>query len=204
MAIAAILFIIVILAVMIYGMFVFPVWMIVNCANSSRPSNIKRNWIIFLVLVWPIASFIYALVSFKKRSFQWISSLTMMVIAICVIVFAFFAFNIIKKEEIGSIDKAAAKIDSLDIAELSLDEITLIRDDFSVLSKEAKNAGILTNEKIGKAALLARLFDIITEDNKLSRAEYGDWINKFESRNMIDDEKLEDYVSSLKERPIKK
>jgi len=185
------------IAGVIFGAFIYPLWTLIHCAISkSRSTKSKTIWIILMILTWPITSFVYGLFSAKRRLFQWISAI--LIFALVFLVTAFF-YMTIKMGELTSaqISKTISKIDQIDTAGITPQGLTKLKEGLSVLKGEMKFklSGL---EKMNKAASLMQLFDIIDRDNKITASEYKDWMDKFESREMLDRKALEQYIRNFK------
>jgi len=80
--------------------------------------------------------------------------------------------------------------------ELSKDEIDQLEANLLILKDEFKGS-ILEHDKKTKAFAFLSIYKIMIEDYIISREEYEDWTNKFESRHMLDKLELQKYVNSL-------
>ncbi len=58
-----------------YGL-VFPIWMLIHCANSTDLSKkAKSLWIIGIVVSWFVGASFYGFFSSKDRRLQWLSGI---------------------------------------------------------------------------------------------------------------------------------
>lgn len=182
-----------------FTILIYPIWLLIHCALSeNRSTKFKVIWIISMLIAWPLAAIVYGLFGSKRKLFQWISGI--------IIVFCFLALGgifyftgrlaDISRQEIS---RTIAKIDQFDttaITESELKELKLsmlvLRDEMSMsLSRAAM-------ENLAKDISLMQLFYIYIKDHKISQDEYGDWIEKFKARAMMDRKALEKYVDSMK------
>lgn len=181
----------------LFAAFIYPIWTLVHCATSeSRSTKSKTVWIIFMILTWPITSLVYGLFSAKRKLFQWISGIIIFGLIVLGTSF-FYLMNRLGEMSSVEITKTISKIDQMDTMGITPQELSKLKKDFSVLKEEMKFS-LSGLDKMHKAASLMQLFDIIDRDNKITASEYKDWMDKFESREILDRKALEQYIRNFK------
>lgn len=196
----ALLIVIGVFGVIIFGGLIYPIWMIVHCANSERSGGKKATWIIFMILVWPIVSIFYGLLASGRTLFKWISVFYLMgVIALIALMMVGVPWSskIIVQQMRGSVDQ----IDQMKTEDLSPDNIIELKHDMNILLNEVQadsslNVFQFKNKRI--TISLLELFEIYTRDKRITPTEYADLINKFKSRDMLDYNSLRERIRSLR------
>lgn len=178
-----------------FSILVYPIWLLVHCAISeNRSTKSKVVWIVLMLLAWPFTGLVYGLFGSKRKLFQWISGIIIVVAMFVLIgIFSFMSrLSSISKQEIARTIVSLDQMDTTGISESQLKELKL---SLLVLSDEMKMTLSRTAmEKLTKDISLMQLFYIYIKDHKISGTEYSDWIDKFKSREMIDRKALERYV----------
>ena len=76
LVIVLLVFLLLFLAAIVFYGIIFPVWMIVHCANSEALSKKGKSlWIIAMILLWPISGSLYGLFVTGQRRLQWFSGI---------------------------------------------------------------------------------------------------------------------------------
>lgn len=186
----------------IFCILIYPIWLLVHCAISpDRSKKSKAIWIVFMILVWPIAGLLYGLFGSKRKAFQWFSGIIFaLAIATLGVIYSFTdtmgKMPIMAKQWATQI---ITKMDQMDTSGLSSSDLTQLKADLSVLSDEITiSFSKAKMVKVSNALRLIQLFDIFTKDNKITMDEYSDWLAKFKSREMIDMKAFEKYIDELK------
>ncbi|MBM3248910.1 MAG: hypothetical protein FJZ10_05795 [Candidatus Omnitrophica bacterium] len=181
-----------------FSILVYPIWLLVHCAIAeNRSTKSKVIWIVLMLLAWPLTGLIYGLFGSKRRLFQWISGIIITIAILALIgIFTFMGrLSSISRQEIT---RTVAKIDQMDTSGLSVSELKELKLSMLVLGDEMKMTFSRTAmEKLSKDISLMQLFYIYAKDDKISSYEYGDWVEKFKSRDMIDRKALERYIAGL-------
>lgn len=192
----AIVFMLTFLGGLLFSVLIYPIWMMVHCANSTRSTKFKAIWIILMVLIMPLVSYIYGLFASKRKLFQWISSILILLFILLLATFI-FSTKMINKELSFTIEKEISRIDKMQIMGLGQEEQSELKYSLRALQKDLQ-VGISKMDKASKAYSLVEMFGIITEDGEITPWEYDDWMDKFNSRDILDKDALRKYIDSLK------
>ena len=165
--------------VILFFLFIYPLWALIHCAISqSRSNKSKIIWIITMILVWPLASLIYGLFGSQKRLFQWFSGIA---IAGSICIFAVLFYTATLKGV--SLTNQLAKLPLINTSELSQENIATLKDSLATLREEAR----FSLRKFPRTASAGRMiteFALITRDNKIALSEYDRWTSMFKSRGL--------------------
>jgi len=194
--IIALAFTLIVLGIFIFGALAYPIWMLIHCATAQqRSTKSKTIWIILMILVWPLTSYLYGLFASKRTLFKWFSSI--LIVLLGLLVFVFFASTAyLNKYTASLISTDISKISSNQIAGLTDEEAAGIKSNLETLQNELKGSVLKTDKKF-TIYNLTRMFDIISTDNQINQSELTDWMDKFESRDTLDRNAFEKYVDDL-------
>jgi hypothetical protein len=179
------------MVLVVFGMIVFPIWMIVHCATSALDGKAKTIWIIVLLLTWSLGAMIYGLFACPKKSAPWMSAIGI----ICL-----FLLNIPPMISLANLSKQmfisqAAKIDQFDTQELSPSQSALMKDKLGTIGEEMSFGNF---QRMQKATGLAQLFYIYSLDKKITLDEYQTWTKYFDSRDQINMKEFTEYIRRLR------
>jgi hypothetical protein len=192
------LFVAVLGAIVFYGL-VFPVWMIVHSATSDRLTKLARGvWIVVILILGVIGAGLYAVFASGRRALQWTGGIGVfggLIAAVGLLVGMFFLKDAIPQE----IAKTAALLNRAELVSLVEED----RQDLSValrtLRDEFQGARIIS-EKGLVTFRLVELLELMLRDGALTQAEHDEWLQAFESRELLSADALEDRVRSLRGR----
>lgn len=180
-----------------YGL-VFPIWMFVDCVTSQTISKkAKILWAIALFVIWPLASFFYGLLASGKRVIQWLSGGGLFG-TVALFVGLFFLVGFLSRAASTELIKAEGRLPRVEMSGISEPERAKLPETLQVLREECQKGGLFHLDRKRVSWELAEMFVLFIEDDKLSRSEYDDWASKYESRQVLDLDALEDHVRDLK------
>ncbi len=192
MALAGFLF----LAGILFYLFAFPVWMLVHCAGAEGLSKkAKAFWIVSILLLGPVGGAFYGFFVSKKTRLRWFSGLFFVLCAVFVVLF-FFSMSYLTHTVPKMMSETIVRLDHLGPPNLSPEDQARLRTSVETLREEMKGPWSQTAKKEIAWALYNFLVQMI-QDNQLTPAEYQDWMNKFNSRNILDPKALQEAVRAL-------
>ena len=181
-----------------YGL-AFPIWMFIDCVTSQTISKkAKILWGIGIFIVWPFTSFFYGLLASGRRVVQWLSGVGLFGTA-ALFVMVFLSVGFLSKMATAELIKIQGRLPQIEMSEISEAEKAKLQGALQNLQKEGETGGFLHLNQRRVDWELADLFTLLVGDDKLSRSEYGDWMNKYESRKVLDLDALKDHVRDLKQ-----
>ena len=190
--------IVIILAIIacLFGVLVYPIWMLVHCATAEgRSSKSKTVWLIFMILGWPVVGYLYGLFGSKRRFFKQISSVLIVLLISLIIIFV-AATAYLNQHWRSQIAKDIARIDAVRILILNDTQREALKRGLLILDRELK-PGMTRLERKFVIYNLVEMFGVIAEDDEITPSEYRDWVDKFKSRKTIDRNVLERYIHDL-------
>jgi hypothetical protein len=179
---------------------VLPIWTIVHClSDETRSKRSKIVWVVLMFLVWPFTSFCYGIFASKKKAMQLLSG-TSLVLSILFLGGIIFGLTYSAKMLRAEIPRLAEKLNRINTADITDTQRQQIKENLLALRDEL-TMRISELNTLHKAASLVQLYGIYTKDNTLTVSEYNDWINKFESRSMLDRRELDNYIRKRRYSP---
>ena len=181
-----------------YGL-AFPIWMFIDCVTSQTMSKkAKILWGIGIFIAWPLTSFFYGLLASGRRVVQWLSGVGLFgTAAVLVMVFPLVGF--LSKMTTAELTKIQGRLPQIEVSEISEAEKAKLQGALHDLQKEGETGGFFHLNQRRIDWELADLFTLLVGDDKLSRSEYDDWMNKYESRRVLDLDALKNHVRDLKQ-----
>ena len=161
------------------GAVIYPIWMLFHCAMSPLNGKMKTIWLLVILFTWSLGAILYGLIRCEKRSAPWISAIALMCIGM---ISVFPLIKMYKAANNYAIEKLS-KIDRLNTAKLSPDELTELKASLRALQSEVKSKNL---ERALRASHFSTLFSIYANDHQITPMEYREWIEKFNSRDMLD------------------
>ena len=177
---------------------VLPIWTLIHCAVSSLSAGAKTFWILFMLLTGPIGSLAYGFFASKKRFFQWNAVLSV-ILCVVLLVGAINIVSFIFKEAENLRARVALKVTRLNMSEITAEDQNNLRSSLEVLQNEA-TAEKKWMSKLDRLSLTMNfytLLDIYAEDGQLTDSEYRDWMDKYNTRALINKDALTKYIREL-------
>ncbi len=199
MTLVTILVTLILLALLLFGI-VYPIWAIVQCATSVLSNVAKAIWIVVMIIFWPIGSFVYGLFASSKRVFQWISGSAFAFIILIVISFSFLMMRLFNnysdnlRQQLSVLNEPTLSTDTI-----SKEQLMKLNESLLTLDQEMKESSLKNFEHKMKILSLTRLFEVMTQDKKITVDEYQDWIKKFERRHEL---AFQEFEESLKDQDL--
>lgn len=197
MAALTILFSLIFIGAIVFVFVVFPIWMVVDCATSaSRKTFSKALWIIAMLLTWTLGSVIYGLLASRKKAFQWISGI-ILVVGFCAIFF--FVRSLFYITDLASTE-ALKRIEAIQAGVLTQEDLAKLREGLVTIQREEQeDKGILklfVLKKTLRNVTLTQIFLKMQEDGSLTPQEYKIWIEKFDTRETQDPDELKNFLDT--------
>lgn len=179
----------------VFGNIIHPIWALADCVSSKTfTKKAKIIWGSLIVVLWSIGSAIYGLSVSKKRYFKWLSGLVLFSWIALLGVTAFSIPYLIKEFQ----KEMNTSLSIIDLSDITEEQRTQIKSNLETLKNEMSIAWYKDLQKKLIARDMFRLLTLYLKDNKLEPAEYTDWIEKYNSRNVIDYSALAQFVANLK------
>ena len=178
---------------------IYPLWVLIHCAISKvMGTTAKVIWIIIMVLFWPLGGYVYGLFGSQKKNFQWISG-SIFAFGLIFIIMTSYAMSWLVDSTSQTISTGISTIKQLDNNSITQEQLIRLNNSLLILDEEIHGDWLSFDKKL-KAISLMDYFDLITEDKKITVSEYIDWMGKFESRQMLNLDGLQQYIKNLSKR----
>lgn len=183
----------------ICGGIVYPIWMIIHCiTSSSLNKKTKVLCLVAILFTWSLGAFLYGLFVCEKKSAPWFSAIVILCLGLLSILPIVGMFNSMKHNAVYMAVTEFAKIDQFDTQQLTSEELSRFKASLETLQEEIKSSNL---ERMHKALTFLELFGIYARDNKITSGEYNAWMEKFDSRDMLDRGEFSSYVRALSNAP---
>ena len=193
------IFLLLILLWLLFACLILPIWILIHCATSALSGKAKTLWMLFMLLIWPIGGLVYGFFVSKKRFFRWsagVSFFLFLMLAVGLVLGMPFIFKEGQKQGASIM----SKFDHLNMSDMSQEGQGKLKTALETLQREvsARENWLSKFEKAERVTNLYDLFVIYAEDNQLTNVEYRDWMEKYNTRNLIDQDALKEHVRQLK------
>lgn len=179
----------------VFANIIHPIWALADCISSKTfTKKTKIIWGSLIVVLWSIGSAIYGLSVSKRRYFKWLSGIVLFSWVVLLGVTAFSIPYLIKEFQ----KEMNTSLSVIDLSDITEEQRTQIKNNLETLKNEMSIAWYEDLRKKFIARDLFRLLTLYLKDNKLEPAEYKDWIEKYNSRDVIDYSALAQFVANLK------
>ena len=183
----------------LFACLLLPLWILIHCAISTLSTRAKALWIIVMLLVWPIGSWVYGFFVSKKRLFRWsagVSFFLFLILAAGLVMGLPIVFK--EGEKRGS--RVMLQSERLSMSDVSQEDRGKLNTALETLQGETSARGnwLSRYKALERATNLYDLFDLYAEDNQLTAAEYRDWMGTYNMRNLVDQDALEEHMRQLK------
>ena len=182
----------------LFVLLIFPIWALVHCAVSPGLNGTsKAVWIVVMLLVWPIGAFLYGLFASQQRALRWCGGVSLALVTgllAAVVVGMPYILQYTDREMSATIQR----LDQLRMPEASQEQRAQLKQGLQTLQNELQGNWILQRDRVGRVMTLYQLFSVYIEDHELSLPEYTDWMDKYRSRQLLDQEELRRYIRGLK------
>ena len=185
---------------LIFSLLIFPTWMLFHCIGSTRLSRkAKTGWTIALAVIWPIASWVYALFVSRRPLFKWLggSSAISMVLLLAGLIAAMPLLASRAEEEMS---RVMERFNRLDPSSLPEEQREQLRSGLLTLRQEWKQGWPKDPEKLRRCLGLYELLDLYAKDQRLTEQEIQDWTSKFNGRQVLDSRALREQVLQLRRK----
>ena len=200
LALALALAIIFAFLLIVFVAFIYPVWALIDCVVTPvLETKWKIIWSIVMVVFWPLGSFAYGLFGSRKKIFQWIVTISLVVSFIFGLFFV-TGLNWLIDTTVGNIDSQISGMERLEPGPVSKEELMKLNTCLLSLEGEMHDRWYSFDKKL-KAMHLLDFFETITSDHHITREEYTEWMKRFESRETADRQTLENRIKEFKARP---
>jgi hypothetical protein len=147
-------------------------------------------------MVWPIGSYIYGLLKSEKAIMKWIGGGLLIMGAISGSIVLSATDRVINMES-TQFNTLINELDQMETSDLTREQLKQLKASLRIVQKDMQTNWFNFNKK-SNASILFDLFAIITEDRHITFSDYNDWMNKFESRDILDASSFREYVNNLK------
>ena len=165
--------------ILLFGGMIFPVWAIVSCVTSeNRTKKSKAIWLIVMLLIWPMGSWIYGLFASQRRLFKIFS----IILIVGMISVEFFQYNPVIHRYLSIFytkNLTISDVEHMDLSQLSVQEQANLKTALiQVLTDRSK--GFKDFKKFYRGSYLMSLLKYTSSDAIISSLEYREWMKKFE------------------------
>ncbi len=168
-----------ILCALFWGL-IYPIWAIVQCANSQRGSTAKTIWIVAMIFIWPLASFVYGLFASRRPVFRWISAIGLFMFVLSLA--AYFSVSTrVNRQSMTSYNKTILSNEEIDMRQLLSFERNKLNECLRQLRYESQST-VLEPERRQRAGSLLAGFEDMTADGDFTADEYRRWMKHYEER----------------------
>lgn len=176
----------------------FPIFTIIHCLNSKERSNKSKTiWVLVMIFLWSLGGLLYGLFAFKNRILKWFSGLALLIVIIAV----FYTMNWTAKEGMAQVRIISSKLSAANTFSITETELAGLRENIRILETESTMRRF-GEDKIYKAIFLLKFLGYLIEDKVLTRDEYNNWTDKFQSRAMFDKDGLKDYIIKEQQKGV--
>lgn len=188
MAILIWLAVLLFLALLTFGVLIFPVWMIVHCANrSDRSGKYRAGWIVGMIFSFPFGAYLYGIWQTGQKKHKIFSGI-FIIFWLISIIGAFSALNLAKKMMLESIPTIEATVQATTLEEAGKQNVLSA---IHTLERELNSMSLLSTQARNDMELILMLRESL-RDKQLDQTEAQEWLNLFNVRATLDTEVMED------------
>ncbi|GEM_PF-1399337 len=194
------------LAVMLLGFVVLPVWALIACATSPTERGVaKAIWIVLMLVTWPVAGLCYAAIriarGFLRAGARWC------LILIAALSAAWLVFGPSLRPKLSAYltaetAKTVERLDSAQREDVPDRQLQEIKQALQQLTQEIGGQP-MSYERIGVDMGLRELMDVFLLDRQLTAPEAKEWQAKFMARDALSYRALQDSIEQHRRDAIR-
>lgn len=170
---------------LLFGFLIYPIWVLVHCANSGHSTRAKTIWIIVMILCWPLGAFIYGFFASRKKVFQ-VFVIVYFALTAALVGTLVWLLSWLVTESQQTFKGALSTLNHMNVAQLTDAQKSKLNRDLEILLSEFNNERI--SYKQLKSFRLIEAWEEISNDHLIDANEYRRWTIFFENRDDFHDD----------------
>ena len=175
---------------------IFPIWALVDCANSTSSKGTKTLWVIVMVLFWPLGGFVYGLFGTAQK---WLRGAAVLVVIFCLLFVGLLASTINRLVDAlyVELNYSLNPGSSVDFSELKQHQQLELERALGILKDEAQLPWLAADRKVIARSLL-EVYRAMIEDHHFSFSENAVFMKMFLLRQVMNMDFLHKSLRNLK------